>query len=194
MSLISRLHHVLEGSVKDRFVELRTSTPMEELRRVANLEDIPLERLKFVERLEDGEYGLLDMEENIFYRTAKDVERGFETYSGTIMTFEDPEIKKWLVANIGGERGITNSTYGKVGVRGIAGEVTYEQALATEEVSITRNRNIRRFNELVYFKNLKRFNFSESSIEEISLPYLSIETSAAFANCTRLRKVTISMD
>ena len=190
MSLISRLHHVLEGSVKDRFVELRTSTPMEVLRRVANLENIPLERLKFVERLEDGEYGLLDMEENIFYRTAKDVERGFETYSGTIMTFEDPEIKKWLVANIGGERGITNGNYGKVGVRGIAGEVTYEQALATEDVSIPRNRNIRRFNELVYFKNLKRFTFQESSIEEISLPYLSIEIIAAFYNCTRLRKVT----
>ena len=163
---------------------------MEELRKVANLENLPLDRLKFVERLEDGEYGLLDMEENIFYRTAKDVERGFETYSGTIMTFEDPEVKKWLVANIGGERGITKSDYGKVGVRGIAGEVTYEQALATEDVSIPRNRNIRRFNELVYFKNLKRFTFSDSSIEEISLPYLSIETRAAFQNCTRLRKVT----
>ena len=190
MSLISRLHHVLENSPKDQFVELKTTTPMEELRRLANLENIPLERLKFVERLEDGEYGLLDMEENIFYRTAKDVERGFETYSGTIMTFEDPEIKKWLVANIGGERGITNSAYGKVGVRGIAGEVTYEQALATEDVSIPRNKNIRRFNELVYFKNLKRFTFQESSIEEISLPYLSIETRAAFTSCTRLRKVT----
>jgi len=190
MSLITRLHHVLEGSVKDRFVELRTTTPMEELRRVANLENLPLERLKFVERLVDGEYGLLDMEENIFYRTAKDVERGFETYSGTIMTFEDPEIKNWLVANIGGERGITNSAYGKVGVRGIAGEVTYEQALATEDVLIPRNKNIRRFNELVYFKNLKRFTFQDSSIEEISLPYLSIETRAAFASCTRLRKVT----
>ena len=163
---------------------------MEELRKVANLENISLDRLKFVERLEDGEYGLLDMEENIFYRTAKDVERGFETYSGTIMTFEDPEIKKWLVANIGGERGITNGVYGKVGVRGIAGEVTYEQALATEDVSILRNRNIRRFNELVYFKNLKRFTFQESSIEEISLPYLSIEIRAALYNCTRLRKVT----
>ena len=190
MSLISRLHHVLEGSVKDRFVELRTSTSMEELRRVANLEDIPLERLKFVERLEDGEYGLLDMEENIFYRTTKDVERGFETYSGTIMTFEDPEIKKWLVANIGGERGITNGAYGKVGVRGIAGEVTYEQVLATEDVSIPRSSTIRRFNELVYFKNLKRFTFSSSSIEEISLPYMSIDVSSPFYVCTRLRKLT----
>ena len=190
MSLISRLHHVLEGGVKDRFVELKTTTPMEELRRVANLENIILDRLKFVERLEDGEYGLLDMEENIFYRTAKDVERGFETYSGTTMTFEDPEIKKWLVANIGGERGITNSAYGKVGVRGIAGEVTYEQALAVEDVSIPRNKNIRRFNELVYFKNLKRFTFSESSIEEISLPYLSIDVTGPFYACTRLKKLT----
>ena len=190
MSLISRLHHVLEGSVKDRFVELKTTTPMEELRRVANLEDIPLERLKFVERLEDGEYGLLDMEENIFYRTAKDVERGFETYSGTIMTFEDPEIKKWLVANIGGEQGITNGVYGKVGVRGIAGEVTYEQVLAVEEVSIPRSSTIRRFNELVYFKNLKRFTFQSSSIEEISLPYISIGVDGPFYNCTKLRKLT----
>lgn len=190
MSLISRLHNVFESSPKDRFVELKTTTPMEELRRLANLENIPLERLKFVERLEDGEYGLLDMEENIFYRTAKDVERGFETYSGTIMTFEDPEIKKWLVANIGGERGITNSAYGKVGVRGIAGEVTYEQVLATEDVSIPRSSTIRRFNELVYFKNLKRFTFSSSSIEEISLPYLSIGISGPFYNCQRLKKIT----
>ena len=190
MSLISRLHHVLEGSVKDRFVELKTTTPIEELRRVANLEDIPLERLKFVERLEDGEYGLLDMEENIFYRTAKDVERGFETYSGTIMTFEDPEIKKWLVANIGGEQGITNSAYGRVGVQGIAGEVTYEQVLAVEDVSIPRASAIRKFNELVYFRNLKRFTFQLSSIEEISLPYLSIGVNGPFYGCQKLRKIT----
>ena len=190
MSLISRLHHVLEGSVKDRFVELKTTTPMEELRRIANLEDIPLERLKFVERLEDGEYGLLDMEENIFYRTARDVERGFETYSGTIMTFEDPEIKKWLVANIGGEQGITNSAYGKVGVQGIAGEVTYEQVLAVEDVSIPRATAIRKFNELVYFRNLKRFTFQGSSIEEISLPYMSIGVNGPFYGCLKLRKIT----
>ena len=190
MSLISRLHHVLEGGVKDRFVELRTSTSMEELRKVANLENIPLERLKFVERLEDGEYGLLDMEENIFYRTAKDVERGFETYSGTIMTFEDPEIKKWLVANIGGEQGITNSAYGRVGVQGIAGEVTYEQVLAVEDVSILRASTIRKFNELVYFRNLKRFTFQGSSIEEISLPYMSIGANGPFYGCPKLRKIT----
>ena len=190
MSLISRLHHVLEGSVKDRFVELRTSTPMEELRRVANLEDIPLERLKFVERLEDGEYGLLDMEENIFYRTAKDVERGFETYSGTIMTFEDPEVKKVLVASIGGEQGITNRTLGVVGVKGIAGEVTYEQALATRGIYFDGNKSIRIFNELVYFKNLTSAFFRDSSIEEVSLPYMSISDNSNFFNCNKLRKLT----
>ena len=192
MSLISRLHHVLEGSVKDRFVELRTSTSMEELRRVANLENIPLERLKFVERLEDGEYGLLDMEENIFYRTAKDVERGFETYSGTIMTFEDPEIKKWLVANIGGERGITNEAYGKIGVRGIAGEVTYEQVLACKRVDFAGNKKVRRFNELEYFRNLETLRFDRcSELEELSLPYMLLggyENWIVF--CSKLRKIT----
>ena len=190
MSLISRLHHVLEGGVKDQYVELKTTTPMDELKHIANLDGLSNDRLKFVERLEDGEYGLLDMGENIFYRTAKDVERGFETYSGTIMTFEDPEVKKWLVANIGGEQGITNGIYGKVGVRGVAGEVTYEQALAAEDVSIPNNKSIRRFNELVYFKNLKKFNFFNSSIEEISLPYISIEVNGPFFNCTKLRKLT----
>jgi cell surface protein (putative) len=190
MSLISRLHHVLEGRPKDQYVELKTTTPMDELKHIANLDGLSNDRLKFVERLEDGEYGLLDMGENIFYRTAKDVERGFETYSGTIMTFEDPEVKKWLVANIGGEQGITNGIYGKVGVRGVAGEVTYEQALAAEDVSIPNNKSIRRFNELVYFKNLKKFTFVNSSIEEISLPYISIGVNGPFYNCTKLRKLT----
>ena len=190
MSLISRLHHVLEGRPKDQYVELKTTTPMNELKHIANLDGLSNDRLKFVERLEDGEYGLLDMGENIFYRTAKDVERGFETYSGTIMTFEDPEVKKWLVANIGGEQGITNGIYGKVGVRGVAGEVTYEQALAAEDVSIPNNKSIRRFNELVYFKNLKKFTFVNSSIEEISLPYMSIGVNGPFYNCTKLRKLT----
>lgn len=82
MSLISRLHHVLESSPKDQYVELRTSTSMEELRRLANLENIPLERLKLVERLVDGEFGLLDMEENIFYKNARDPERGFQPMAG----------------------------------------------------------------------------------------------------------------
>ena len=192
MSLISRLHHVLENSPKNRFVELRTSTSMEELRRVANLENIPLERLKFVERLEDGEYGLLDMEENIFYRTAKDVERGFSTYGGTIMVFEDPEVKSYLVKNIGGESGITNNNYGVPGVKGVAGEVTYEQVLACKRVDFASNKKVRRFNELEYFRNLETLRFDGcSELEELSLPYMSL---GGYANwiifCSKLRKIT----
>ena len=190
MSIITRLHHVHESTPKDRYVEIRTSTSKEELRRIAGLEHIELDRLVLVERLIDGEFGMLDTQENIFYRTAKDVERGSSTYGGTVMVFEDPEVKKWLVANIGGERGITNSVYGKVGVKGIAGEVTYEQVLATRYIDFSFNKSIRRFNELVYFKNLTDIFFRESTIEEVSLPYMSISRDLCFYACNKLRKLT----
>ena len=192
MSLISRLHHQLESTPKDQYVEIRTSTSMEELRRLANLENIPLERLKLVERLVDGEFGLLDMEENIFYKNARDPERGFSTYGGTIMVFEDPEVKSYLVKNIGGESGITNNNYGVPGVKGIAGEVTYEQVLACKRVDFYSNKKIRRFNELEYFKNLEYVRFDGcSELEELSLPYMSL---GGYANwiifCSKLRKIT----
>ena len=192
MSLISRLHHQLESTPKDQYVEIRTSTSMEELRRLANLENIPLERLKLVERLVDGEFGLLDMEENIFYKNARDPERGFSTYGGTIMVFEDPEVKSYLVKNIGGESGITNNNYGVPGVKGVAGEVTYEQVLACKRVDFASNKNVRRFNELEYFRNLETLRFDGcSELEELSLPYMSL---GGYANwiifCSKLRKIT----
>ena len=192
MSLISRLHHQLESTPKDQYVEIRTSTSMEELRRLANLENIPLERLKLVERLVDGEFGLLDMEENIFYKNARDPERGFSTYGGTIMVFEDPEVKSYLVKIIGGESGITNNNYGVPGVNGIAGEVTYEQVLACKRVDFASNKKVRRFNELEYFRNLETLRFEGcSELEELSLPYMSL---GGYANwiifCSKLRKIT----
>ena len=192
MSLISRLHHQLESTPKDQYVEIRTSTSMEELRRLANLENIPLERLKLVERLVDGEFGLLDMEENIFYKNARDPERGFSTYGGTIMVFEDPEVKSYLVKNIGGESGITNNNYGVPGVKGVAGEVTYEQVLACKKVDFFNNKKVRRFNELEYFRNLEILRFDGcSELEELSLPYMSL---GGYANsiifCSKLRKIT----
>ena len=192
MSLISRLHNVLESSPKDQYVEIRTSTSMEELRRLANLENIQLERLKLVERLVDGEFGLLDMEENIFYKNARDPERGFSTYGGTIMVFEDPEVKSYLVKNIGGESGITNNNYGVPGVKGVAGEVTYEQVLACKRVDFASNKKVRRFNELEYFRNLETVRFDGcSELEELSLPYMSLggyENCIVF--CSKLRKIT----
>ena len=192
MSLISRLHHQLESTPKDQYVEIRTSTSMEELRRLANLENIPLERLKLVERLVDGEFGLLDMEENIFYKNARDPERGFSTYGGTIMVFEDPEVKSYLVKNIGGESGITNNNYGVPGVKGVAGEVTYEQVLACKRVDFASNKKVRRFNELEYFRNLETLRFDGcSELEELSLPYMLL---GGYANwiifCSKLRKIT----
>lgn len=111
-------------------------------------------------------------------------------YDGTIMEFEDPEVKKYLVENIGGENGITNPDFGIEGVKGIAGEVTYEQVLACKKVDFQGNRNIRRFNELEYFKNLSTVNFGKSSIEEVSLPYMTISDSQIFNYCKKLKKLT----
>lgn len=111
-------------------------------------------------------------------------------YDGTIMEFEDPEVKKYLVANIGGENGITNPEFGVEGVKGIAGEVTYEQVLACKKVDFSSNQNIRRFNELEYFKNLTEVRFRESSVEEVSLPYMTIYKSSSFFGCGGLKKLT----
>lgn len=111
-------------------------------------------------------------------------------YDGTIMEFEDPEVKKYLVANIGGEDGITNPDFGVPGVKGIAGEVTYEQVLACKRVNFRGNKNIRLFNELEYFKNLESAFFRESSIEEVSLPYMTISDYYNFCYCTKLKKLT----
>ena len=111
-------------------------------------------------------------------------------YDGTIMEFEDPEVKKYLVANIGGENGITNPEFGVEGVKGIAGEVTYEQVLACKKVDFQGNRNIRRFNELEYFKNLIEVRFRESSVEELSLPNMTINEDCNFNSCRELRKLT----
>lgn len=111
-------------------------------------------------------------------------------YDGTIMEFEDPEVKKYLVANIGGEDGITNPDFGVEGVKGIAGEVTYEQVLACKKVDFLGNSNIRRFNELEYFKNLETAQFERSSIEEVSLPYMTISKGSDFFSSGKLKKLT----
>lgn len=111
-------------------------------------------------------------------------------YDGTIMEFEAPEVKKYLVENIGGENGITNPDFGVEGVKGIAGEVTYEQVLACKKVDFSSNQNIRRFNELEYFKNLSTVEFWDSSIEEVSLPYMTINKGFMFNKCAKLKKLT----
>ena len=68
--------------------------------------------------------------------------------------------------------------------------MTYEQVLACKKVDFQGNRNIRRFNELEYFKNLSTVKFRYSSIEEVSLPYMTISDSQIFNYCKKLKKLT----
>ena len=68
--------------------------------------------------------------------------------------------------------------------------MTYEQVLACKKVDFSSNQNIRRFNELEYFKNLSTVNFGKSSIEEVSLPYMTISDSQIFNYCKKLKKLT----
>ena len=108
------------------------------------------------------------------------------------MVFEDPEVKSYLVKNIGGESGITNNNYGVPGVKGVAGEVTYEQVLACKRVDFVSNKKVRRFNELEYFRNLETLRFDGcSELEELSLPYMSLGGHANWITfCSKLRKIT----
>lgn len=48
--------------------------------------------------------------------------------------FADPRLKQWAVENYGGANGISNEMYGTVGVAGVAGELTYEQAAAVTNI------------------------------------------------------------
>nr|DAT28320.1 MAG TPA: protein of unknown function DUF285 [Caudoviricetes sp.] len=68
--------------------------------------------------------------------------------------------------------------------------MTYEQVLACKRVDFFNNKKVRRFNELEYFKNLSTVNFRNSSIEEVSLPYMTISDSQIFNRCKKLKKLT----
>ena len=48
--------------------------------------------------------------------------------------FADPRLKQWAVENYGGASGISEVKYGTVGVAGVAGELTYEQAAAVTNI------------------------------------------------------------
>ncbi len=112
-----------------------------------------------------------------------------------VMAFEDNEVKRICVTNFGGLNGITNSTYGKTGVAGIKGEVTYEQVLAVTNIGtlFKNNKSIVRFNELVYFKNINMIAnnaFDSCSLmQEITLPNIVINGISVFYGCVSLREV-----
>lgn len=48
--------------------------------------------------------------------------------------FADPRLKQWAVENYGGVSGISDGKYGTMGVAGVAGELTYEQAAAVTNI------------------------------------------------------------
>lgn len=48
--------------------------------------------------------------------------------------FADPRLKQWAVENYGGVSGISDGKYGTMGVAGVAGELTYEQATAVTNI------------------------------------------------------------
>lgn len=69
--------------------------------------------------------------------------------------------------------------------------MTYKQVLACKKVDFQINWDIRRFNELEYFKNLSTVNFSGCiKLEELSLPYITISNKECFQNCSGLKKLT----
>lgn len=105
-----------------------------------------------------------------------------QNWENTPIHFEDMATKAECVAKFGGENGITNSEFGTVGVRGIAGEITHRQAKAVIRFGTPYNdgtsklalNTIERFNELRYFDSLvgsrTGFCFRNTKVTEITLP------------------------
>ena len=193
MSAITRLHAMNRHYNSPKYVAVEVTGDRQELLMRLNLDPTD-DGLVLVERIIDHKLGIMDTKNNIFYTYTNKV-YGSATYNNVVMSFEDKEVKRICVANFGGLKGITNSTYGKTGVAGIEGEVTYEQVLAVTNIGtlFVNNKLIVRFNELVYFKNLSTIGnnaFSGCSLlQEITLPNTVITASNVFYSCSLLRAV-----
>ena len=197
MSEIMRLHTMNRHYNSPKYVEVEVTGDRQELLTQLGLDPTD-EGLVLVERIIDHKIGVMDTKNNIFHAyTNKDnnVVYGSATYNDVVMAFEDEEFKRICVANFGGLHGITKSNYGKTGVAGIEGEVTYEQVLAVTNIGtlFASNKSIVRFNEFVYFKNLNLIAnnaFSSCSLmQEITLPNIVLAASSVFKSCSSLREV-----
>ena len=173
MSAITRLHAMNRHYNSPKYVAVEVTGDRQELLMRLNLDPTD-DGLVLVERVINHKLGVMDTKNNIFYTYTNKV-YGSTTYNDVVMAFEDEEVKRICVANFGGLNGITNSTYGKTGVAGIKGEVTYEQVLAVTNINtlFSNNNLIVRFNELVYFKNL------------------SVIVGNAFYRCLLLQEITL---
>ena len=199
MSAITRLHAMNRHYNSPKYVAVEVTGDMQELLTQLGLDPTD-EGLVLVERIIDHKLGVMDTKNNIFYtytgsETYTNKVYGSATYNDVVMAFEDEEVKRICVANFGGSNGITNASYGKTGVVGIEGEVTYEQVLAVTNIGtlFASNHSMVRFNELVYFKNLNMIAdeaFTSCSLmQEITLPNTVITGSTVFYSCSSLREV-----
>lgn len=184
MSAITRLHAMNRHYNSPKYVAVEVTGDRQELLMRLNLDPTD-DGLVLVERVINHKLGVMDTKNNIFYTYTNKV-YGSTTYNDVVMAFEDEEVKRICVAKFGGLKGITNSIYGKTGVAGIEGEVTYEQVLAVTNIDTLfgNNKLIVRFNELVYFKNLSMIvnnAFSGcSQLQEITLPNTVLDSNNVF--------------
>lgn len=117
----------------------------------------------------------------------------------TPIHFEDPEVKRICVEKFGGENGIINRIYGVIGIKGIAGEITYRQAAAVKNMSdvFKDNSLITAFEEFEFFVNVSNtFRlFYNSSIARVKIPHtLKVYGTFMFYNCRNLQSITIPTD
>ena len=193
MSAITRLHAMNRHYNSPKYVAVEVTGDRQELLMRLNLDPTD-EGLVLVERIIDNKLGVMDTKNNIFYTYTNKV-YGSATYNDVVMAFEDEEVKRICVANFGGSNGITNASYGKTGVVGIEGEVTYEQVLAVTNIGslFANNKSMVRFNELGYFKNLNIIDSSAFNsctlMQEITLPNIVLTGSSVFYSCSSLREV-----
>lgn len=118
-------------------------------------------------------------------------------WENTPVYFEDAEVKRICVENFGGENGIINSTYGTIGVKGCAGEITYKQIQAVKSLgnAFAKNKVIVKFNEFLLFKNVKTgaLTFEGcSALQEVSVPDGFVPSYSSFSGCTNLVRLNIT--
>lgn len=119
-----------------------------------------------------------------------------------IIEFRDPEVKRICVELWGGVSGGTASAASRVGsikVKGVPGELTYEQAASVTSISVKdfNDTAIREFTELRHFTSLADMYQGTfwrcTSLEEISIPSsLKRIIHQGFLGCTALKRVNIS--
>ena len=104
---------------------------------------------------------------------------GKKSIPANVIRFEDPAVKQICVENFGGLNGITNSIYGTVGVSGVAGEVTIEQAAAVVNFNkIFLDCTSKNLNDIRHFVNISKGELGLNyACEEITVNMSTVPSS-----------------